>query len=114
MQNPPKCLCITLQSFASHIYERRFQSGVTRRMLRDNIEMVPSLASATVGDGWVGLRPCRQRGVRLELEMRGSSGVVHNYGHGGAGLCLSYGCAEEVVGLVRACLAKHKVASPRL
>jgi D-amino-acid oxidase len=38
-----------------------------------------------------GLRPTR-RAVRLEREGR----VIHNYGHGGAGYSLSWGCAEEV------------------
>ena len=38
-----------------------------------------------------GLRPVR-REVRLEREGR----VIHNYGHGGAGYTLSWGCAEEV------------------
>lgn len=38
-----------------------------------------------------GLRPVRER-VRVEREGR----VVHNYGHGGAGYTLSWGCAEEV------------------
>jgi D-amino-acid oxidase len=42
-----------------------------------------------------GLRPVR-REVRLEREGR----VVHNYGHGGAGYTLSWGCAEEVTRLV--------------
>jgi D-amino-acid oxidase len=39
-----------------------------------------------------GLRPYRPE-VRLEREGR----VLHNYGHGGAGFTLAYGCAEEVV-----------------
>ena len=42
----------------------------------------------------VGLRPVRTT-VRLERQGR----VVHNYGHGGAGFTLSWGCAEEVVSL---------------
>jgi len=42
----------------------------------------------------VGLRPVRTA-VRLEREGR----VIHNYGHGGAGFTLSWGCAEEVVRL---------------
>ena len=41
-----------------------------------------------------GLRPVRAD-VRLEREGR----VVHNYGHGGAGYTLSWGCAEEVAQL---------------
>ena len=42
-----------------------------------------------------GLRPVR-REVRLEREGR----VVHNYGHGGAGYTLSWGCAEEIATLL--------------
>jgi D-amino-acid oxidase len=41
-----------------------------------------------------GLRPVRER-VRVEPEGR----VIHNYGHGGAGYTLSWGCAEEVLRL---------------
>jgi D-amino-acid oxidase len=48
----------------------------------------------------VGIRPFRRSGVRLEREQF-SDGcvVVHNYGHGGAGFTLSWGCAEEVLTL---------------
>ena len=44
----------------------------------------------------VGLRPFRRGGVRLEVEGR----VIHNYGHGGSGFTVSWGCAEEVAALV--------------
>ena len=50
----------------------------------------------------VGLRPARAA-VRLEAEVpRPGSLLVHDYGHGGAGVTLSWGCAAEVVRLVRA------------
>ena len=46
----------------------------------------------------VGLRPFRKSGVRLEKEKLGDGRtVIHNYGHGGSGFTLSWGCAEEVV-----------------
>ncbi len=54
--------------------------------------------SKIVGEA-VGLRPSRSE-VRLEVEYIGEKKVVHNYGHGGAGVTLSWGCAEEVVNLV--------------
>lgn len=47
----------------------------------------------------VGLRPGRPT-VRLEAEHVAGGQVIHNYGHGGAGVTLSWGCAEEVVSLV--------------
>ena len=45
------------------------------------------------------LRPTRPQ-VRLEAEPPGTGPlVVHNYGHGGAGVTLSWGCAREAAGL---------------
>jgi D-amino-acid oxidase len=46
------------------------------------------------------LRPGRPS-VRLEAEWIGDSLVVHNYGHGGAGVTLSWGCADAVVNEIR-------------
>jgi D-amino-acid oxidase len=51
----------------------------------------------------VGLRPYRKSGVRLEREkLRDGRTVIHNYGHGGSGFTLSWGCADEVLGLAKA------------
>src|SRR5437870_534918 len=48
----------------------------------------------------VGLRPFRKSGVRLEREkLRDGRVVIHNYGHGGSGFTLSWGCAREVLDL---------------
>src|SRR5712692_10153410 len=45
----------------------------------------------------VGLRPFRKSGVRLETEkLRVGRVVIHNYGHGGSGFTLSWGCAANV------------------
>lgn len=45
----------------------------------------------------VGLRPYRPRGFRVEAERMGDKLMVHNYGHGGAGITLSWGTAELAV-----------------
>lgn len=42
----------------------------------------------------VGLRPYRTIGPRLEAVKVGGKDVVHNYGHGGGGVSLSWGVAE--------------------
>jgi hypothetical protein len=45
----------------------------------------------------VGLRPFRKSGVRVErAHLRDGRTVVHDYGHGGSGFTLSWGCAQEV------------------
>jgi D-amino-acid oxidase len=59
----------------------------------------PRLRDAMVLEHRVGLRPGRPA-VRLEAEPRGRALLVHNYGHGGAGVTLSWGCADEVVRLL--------------
>lgn len=53
----------------------------------------------------VGLRPCRPT-VRLELETRADGLLGHNYGHGGAGVTLSWGCALDLTDLVEAAHSK--------
>ncbi|WP_036436990.1 FAD-dependent oxidoreductase [Mycobacterium sp. URHB0044] len=64
-------------------------------------DLVPALRDAHVLEHVVGLRPGRPT-VRLEEDEPLGSGarVVHNYGHGGAGITLSWGCAREVVALI--------------
>ncbi|ELR18976.1 Damino acid oxidase [Acanthamoeba castellanii str. Neff] len=55
----------------------------------------------------VGLRPARTE-VRLEKEEfshgAAKKTVIHNYGHGGSGFTVAWGCAEEVVSLVQSAL----------
>lgn len=48
------------------------------------------------------IRPARKDGVRLELdETTYSLPVIHNYGHGGSGFSLAWGCAQDVVSILR-------------
>lgn len=56
----------------------------------------PRLAGARVLRHKVGLRPGRPA-VRLERE----GDVIHCYGHGGCGVTVSWGCADDVVDLAR-------------
>jgi D-amino-acid oxidase len=58
----------------------------------------PLLRNARIREIRVGLRPTRPH-VRLELDTVAGGPIIHNYGHGGSGLTLSWGCANDVLAL---------------
>ncbi|MDY7106828.1 MAG: FAD-dependent oxidoreductase [Actinomycetota bacterium] len=58
----------------------------------------PRLRGRPVRDMNAGLRPSRPS-IRVDAEVLDGTLVVHNYGHGGQGVTLSWGCADEVVSL---------------
>ncbi len=80
-------------------WDRRPDPDVAKRILENAVALVPALARARVLGHKVGLRPARPE-VRLEAQDDGRGRVVHCYGHGGAGVTLSWGCADEVAALV--------------
>ena len=77
--------------------------GTAARIVAACAAIEPALLTAPVLEHRVGLRPARPW-VRLEAERSGDVTVVHNYGHGGAGVTLSWGCAQDAAGLVLAAL----------
>lgn len=69
-------------------------------MMSRCVDFLPILRGAqldAVDPVRVGLRPFREGGIRLEIQP--ATRIVHNYGHGGAGVTLSWGCAEEAADL---------------
>jgi len=76
-------------------WERRPDPDAAREIVLRCAAVEPSLAGARVIEHRVGLRPVRDR-VRLDGERHGDTLLLHNYGHGGAGLTLSWGCAREI------------------
>jgi D-amino-acid oxidase len=73
--------------------------AVAAGILARCVEVEPRLRGVRVIGHRVGLRPGRTR-VRLAEERIGGARVIHNYGHGRAGVSLSWGCAEEVAQMV--------------
>jgi D-amino-acid oxidase len=69
--------------------------------------LVPELADAPVLGERVGLRPVRRGGPRIEAQRVAGGTIVHAYGHGGAGMTLSWGCADEIV---RLCVSDRRPA----
>lgn len=73
--------------------------AVERAVLDRACALVPALRGAPVLSRAVGLRPGRPT-VRLERLVVDGRPLITCYGHGGAGVTLSWGCAGDVVGLV--------------
>jgi D-amino-acid oxidase len=72
---------------------------VAERILAGCAALDPRLRGVPVLGHRVGLRPCRPE-VRLESEPLDGGVLWHNYGHGGAGVSLSWGCAAEITAAV--------------
>ncbi len=76
-------------------------------ILRRCAKLEPRLAGAEVLEHRAGLRPGRPE-IRLEKEdVSYGPPRVHNYGHGGSGVTLSWGCAEETLRLVQGALEER-------
>ncbi|CAL1540321.1 unnamed protein product [Lymnaea stagnalis] len=84
-------------------WRTEIDEGDSKKIWDMALKVLPSLAKAKPVDQWAGLRPTRST-VRLEKEVLNVSGqplkVVHNYGFGGAGVTIHWGCALEAASLV--------------
>lgn len=62
---------------------------------------VPDVGRDRIVRTIAGLRPYRPSGFRVETEKLGGTILVHNYGHGGGGITLSWGTSHLAAELVR-------------
>lgn len=69
----------------------------TQRIVDNCLKLNKNLGPVTIQSVEVGLRPGRSK-VRLEKEQ--DKNIIHNYGHGGGGFTVSWGCAYEVCGMI--------------
>ncbi|MEU1311802.1 FAD-dependent oxidoreductase [Streptomyces cinnamoneus] len=83
----------------AHVWDRTPSPCTAQAIISRCSRVFPGLGRARVLGHRVGLRPARPR-VRLEAErLPGGGLLVHNYGHGGAGVTASWGCALEAADL---------------
>ncbi len=71
----------------------------TKEILRKCALLDPNLKEVEIISESVGLRPARSE-IRLEAEKIGGKVIIHNYGHGGSGFTLSWGCAQNVAEII--------------
>lgn len=69
----------------------------TRRIRKLCAEKIPQLAGLPTLEVKTGLRPGRKV---VRLEQQAGENIIHNYGHGGSGYTVSWGCAREVVQII--------------
>jgi len=80
---------------------RNVDPATSARILAE-CSRVLNIKKPKVLDERVGLRPFRKSGVRVERDrLRDGRAVIHNYGHGGSGFTLSWGCARQVLGMAK-------------
>jgi len=89
------------------------RSNDTKFIPDDCIAMCPSLQNAEIVGDMVGLRPGRHclRVEREDVTINNKKiSILHNYGHGGSGLTLFYGCALRVADLLETVAAERLVS----
>jgi len=77
------------------VWDLAVDPATTNEIRARCIALEPALKNAALLSEAVGLRPGRSE-VRLETVRSAGGVIVHNYGHGGGGVTLSWGCADEV------------------
>jgi D-amino-acid oxidase len=89
--------CILGGTFDEDQWDTEPDPATAEAIIARCTEIVPAIANARVIENLAGLRPGRPE-VRLEegAPEGGGPRVAHNYGHGGAGITLSWGCAENI------------------
>ncbi len=73
------------------------EPATIERLLNNAYKAFPQLRQQKVIGTWAGLRAYRPD-VRVEHEA--GTNIIHNYGHGGSGFTLAFGCAEEVLNII--------------
>lgn len=81
--------------------DESWDADTEREIIERAVALVPELRGAAVSSRAVGLRPGR---AEIRLERLGDSRILACYGHGGAGVTTSWGCAIEIAEMVDAML----------
>lgn len=99
--HPRSTDCILGGTLDEHAWDTTLDEGIAAAILARCTDLVPELRDAHVLGHAVGLRPGRPT-VRLEEDepLAGGARVIHDYGHGGAGITLSWGCAADIAAII--------------
>ena len=94
---PRPDFCVLGGTAVDHDWNEDPDPSTIRSIVARCQDMEPGLADAHFIRSYVGLRPGR-RVIRFEKEIIGRGRFIfHNYGHGGSGYTVSWGCAQELM-----------------
>jgi D-amino-acid oxidase len=89
---PRKDAIILGGTMEAHVWEEETVNETLQDIQQKIAVVFPSIKDVPIVGSWAGLRPCRNT-IRLERE----GNIIHNYGHGGSGFTLAWGCATDVI-----------------
>lgn len=94
---PRKDATIIGGTFEENVWDTTPEPDTIQRLYQQAKNMFPVLAEHPVTGSWAGLRPFRKV-IRIEQEQ--GTNIIHNYGHGGSGFTLAWGCAEDIAAML--------------
>lgn len=89
----------SLDREGAQIVDEKTIQGILGRI--DKLRPELNIKSATIKKTWVGVRPARAGGPRIDVMKVGDKCVINNYGHGGMGVTLSWISAYKVADLMK-------------
>lgn len=96
---PRKDAIIVGGTYEAGIEEELTESATIDRILYNAFEVLPQLKNQRIIGSWAGLRPYR---AEVRVERQPGTNIIHNYGHGGSGFTLAFGCADTVCKMAEA------------
>jgi len=110
-------LSIITLLFSSNINANKIPTAIAQvaQAATKKVNLVmPNLSDSQIIGKTTGLRPYRTSGIRIEAQKLANDRLlIHNYGHGGAGLSLSWGSSDEAVKAMEKSLAEQNIAGPQ-
>lgn len=78
-------------------WDLRPEPDIIQGLYLQAVGLFPRLGDSPILNSWSGLRPYRKR---IRVEQEAGTNIIHNYGHGGSGFTLAWGCAEKVAAMI--------------
>jgi D-amino-acid oxidase len=95
---PRKDATIIGGTYEEHEYNEIVNEADLQLLLTKAYKVFNGLKNRKVIGSWAGLRPFR---ISVRLEWEEGTNIIHNYGHGGSGFTLAFGCASEVASMIK-------------